>query len=576
VGDSDLLARAVYQPDPGAAAAARRFVRDTLQGWVPDPARADGHGLVDDAVLLTSELVTNAVVHARTPVQVTCRLAEGEVEVEVSDQHPAGMVPDPAVGEVGPGERTGGRGLLLPAALASEWGVTYGRDTKSVWFRLGVPGPVSSRAGPGVSSRGGPGVSSRAGPDHFFPAGPDRSSGAARDRDGWDVGVILESAAVPDRAAVPGRAALPGGDGYQELLASTAESLRAAVSADAGMALTAGEEGDLRVRATAGTLPAGLPASVLAVPLLAEGRVTGLLVAVASAPGRFGDPEAAAAQRLADARAQEIHRAWLAELAWLRQVRVEALSEARGLLARRLGQGEVLALAGRVTVPRLVTWCAVLLPDSEGRLRRAYLRHADPARRAPLARLLDRWCSSAVPGAVPGDYGAGPRSGVAGGWRFLLGEESERAPSSAPGETAWCFSLGEPGRGVFMLGSGHPGWLPREVAVLAADIAGRIGLALAAQRPERRSAERRFAERRPAQYRRQEQHRQEQQLQEQQLQEQQLQEQQLQEQQLQEQGSPEPGSAGPSPPQQGSPRQRAPAPAHPAAPARSAEPLARH
>src|SRR5258708_37502606 len=72
------VASAAYQPEPKAAAAARRFVRDTLQAWVVTGA-ADGHGLVDDAVLLTSELVTNAVVHAGTPGQGTCRLPGGPV-----------------------------------------------------------------------------------------------------------------------------------------------------------------------------------------------------------------------------------------------------------------------------------------------------------------------------------------------------------------------------------------------------------------------------------------------------------------------------------------------------------------
>ena len=83
MGPDVLVAAAEYQPAPQAAAAARRFVRDTLQGWAVTRA-ADRLGLVDDAVLLTSELVTNAVVHAGTEIQVTCRLADGAVEVVVS------------------------------------------------------------------------------------------------------------------------------------------------------------------------------------------------------------------------------------------------------------------------------------------------------------------------------------------------------------------------------------------------------------------------------------------------------------------------------------------------------------
>ena len=121
-------------------------MRDTLQAWVVTGA-ADGHGLVDDAVLLTSELVTNAVVHAGTPVQVTCRLADGAVEVVVSDGHPGRLVPEAPEREAVPSERTGGRGLLLPAALASAWGVAYGRASKAVWFRLALDGASGELGG---------------------------------------------------------------------------------------------------------------------------------------------------------------------------------------------------------------------------------------------------------------------------------------------------------------------------------------------------------------------------------------------------------------------------------------------
>src|SRR5215471_12325998 len=150
-GLDGLVATAAYQPEPTAAAAARRFVRDTLQTWLIGGATIAGHGLVDDAVLLTSELVTNAVVHAGTPVEVTCKLADGGVEVVVSDSHPASLVPEPPEHEHARAERTSGYGLLLPAALASAWGVTYGQSAKAVWFRIGqaqpVPGPGPDQGG---------------------------------------------------------------------------------------------------------------------------------------------------------------------------------------------------------------------------------------------------------------------------------------------------------------------------------------------------------------------------------------------------------------------------------------------
>ena len=134
----DFVATAAYQPEPAAAAAARRFVRDTLRTWQVVGRSASQDELVDDAVLLTSELVTNAVVHAGTPVQVTCRLAHGAVEVVVLDRHPVQLVPDREPRDSSGAERTSGRGLMLPSELASSWGVTYARTAKAVWFRLGI------------------------------------------------------------------------------------------------------------------------------------------------------------------------------------------------------------------------------------------------------------------------------------------------------------------------------------------------------------------------------------------------------------------------------------------------------
>ena len=154
----DLVATAAYQPEPTAAAAARRFVRDTLQSW--DLADRDRPGaleaLVDDAVLLTSELVTNAVLHAGTSVQVTCRLLvdacpDGRpgsaVEIAVLDRRPGPLRPGLPHSAAQAAESVSGRGLLLPAELASAWGVTYARAAKAVWFRMALPAPEGAPAG---------------------------------------------------------------------------------------------------------------------------------------------------------------------------------------------------------------------------------------------------------------------------------------------------------------------------------------------------------------------------------------------------------------------------------------------
>src|SRR5262249_59072723 len=100
-----------------------------------------------------------------------------------------------------------------------------------------------------------------------------------------------------------------------------------AVGADAAFAMMPDEDGDLRLRAAAGSisLPGGESAagapSVVTVPFLVDGQVTGLLAAAAAAPAGFGDPEAARLQRLADRSGPALQRAWLAELERLRRGR---------------------------------------------------------------------------------------------------------------------------------------------------------------------------------------------------------------------------------------------------------------
>ncbi|MBH5337311.1 SpoIIE family protein phosphatase [Streptomyces pactum] len=139
-------AAATFDPVGRSVASARTFVRDTLQGW--------GLGdIVDDAVVLTSELVTNAVVHAGTAAEVSCVRADDGVRVEVADRYPERELPVENAGRnYGSPDREGGRGLLLCAALASRWGVEYSAARKRVWFQLDFPDrPAGTRsAGPAL------------------------------------------------------------------------------------------------------------------------------------------------------------------------------------------------------------------------------------------------------------------------------------------------------------------------------------------------------------------------------------------------------------------------------------------
>ncbi|BDM71832.1 hypothetical protein HEK616_53190 [Streptomyces nigrescens] len=139
-------AAATFEPVGRSVATARAFVRDTLQGW----GCAD---IIDDAVVLTSELVTNAVVHAGTAADVLCQRNDVGVKISVADRYPEREIPLQNAGQVivHP-DREGGRGLLLCGALAARWGVEYSAAQKYVWFQLDLPErPAGTRsAGPAL------------------------------------------------------------------------------------------------------------------------------------------------------------------------------------------------------------------------------------------------------------------------------------------------------------------------------------------------------------------------------------------------------------------------------------------
>lgn len=105
---------------------APKLARHDLAAFLGPSASAK---LVESAILLVDELVANAVLHARSPVEVRARLDAARLHVEVADgspQPPRLREPD-----------VGGRGLRIVDALASAWGVTPAEgDGKAVWFEL--------------------------------------------------------------------------------------------------------------------------------------------------------------------------------------------------------------------------------------------------------------------------------------------------------------------------------------------------------------------------------------------------------------------------------------------------------
>jgi anti-sigma regulatory factor (Ser/Thr protein kinase) len=114
-------------PDARAPSASRRFVKDALARW-------DLAELTDTAVLLTSELVTNAIVHAQTEVAVTIRREDREsVTVSVHD----GSSIQPRMSAHAE-DATTGRGLAILEQLAASWEVVRQGAGKTVLFTLNL------------------------------------------------------------------------------------------------------------------------------------------------------------------------------------------------------------------------------------------------------------------------------------------------------------------------------------------------------------------------------------------------------------------------------------------------------
>jgi DNA-binding NarL/FixJ family response regulator len=123
---SDVLAveRMRFPGELQSARAARRFVGGVLEGW-------QCSDLEDSIQLLVSELVTNAVIHAKSDVEVALHLRADRVRVEVVDAATE-YVHRRDAGE----EEQSGRGMALTEALASAWGIDTLVAGKSVWFEV--------------------------------------------------------------------------------------------------------------------------------------------------------------------------------------------------------------------------------------------------------------------------------------------------------------------------------------------------------------------------------------------------------------------------------------------------------
>jgi anti-sigma regulatory factor (Ser/Thr protein kinase) len=112
-------------PKAASVRTARLFTADVLGD--------DGveSSVIELAVLLVSELVTNAAVHARSGVRMTVHVDSHWVRIEVEDEGPG----EPVMGTLTPNQLKG-RGLAVVDRLSTDWGADMHDDHKVVWFEI--------------------------------------------------------------------------------------------------------------------------------------------------------------------------------------------------------------------------------------------------------------------------------------------------------------------------------------------------------------------------------------------------------------------------------------------------------
>ena len=142
LGDTGgTAAEQAFEPDVATIATARRWVEDTLTAWGCDD-------LSWTAMLLVTELSTNAVLHAATAYRVTLdRRNDGTVRIGVSDGSPR----KPRAREYGV-DATTGRGLGLVGSLAVAWGTSSLPDGKTVWCDVSPESPTALSVEPDLDA----------------------------------------------------------------------------------------------------------------------------------------------------------------------------------------------------------------------------------------------------------------------------------------------------------------------------------------------------------------------------------------------------------------------------------------
>ena len=344
--DAGIVAQPVattFPPGAEAPGLARQFVRKQLAGQVTTST-------IEVAQLLVSELVTNAVVHAASPVEVEVALDEADLVVRVRDADTGPLVSRGGSTELD----EGGRGFILIDRLAHSWGTEHGGGRKTVWFRLTT------------------------GDRQPLPPAPRPTPASADTAD--DDGVNAAQRMLRTLVLRPNlQASLTLREQISELLARIVDAVGAR---GASLTLAGGPD-----QVVVGNVNA--VAAQSAHELVMDDQSVGeLIVAFDAAVADEGDAFLRlAADRLALLAVE--HGVTRGEQN--RSAEHDYLAETTELLAGSTSVALSLTLLTQIAVPRLAEWCAALSVDDRGRPRRLTANH----------RLEDR--ADAVNAALEGE-----------------------------------------------------------------------------------------------------------------------------------------------------------------------------
>jgi hypothetical protein len=354
--------------------------------------------LRDEALLLTSELVTNSVIHARSEIELEIVGDREGVQVTVTDfaaPRPDLVVTELTVERNADSEAEGGRGLLPVSRFASRWGTSHEPGGRSVWFRLDHESrPRGATGHSEIDLRPVPGINE-----------------------------VIEEVIGPPGAGEP-----LDGTAVSDLLGRLAHALAAAT---ATISVDRADGGGPQVVARyASAEPSAPGGRAVRVPLRLSRPWTGELTAT-GARGRHAEAVAGLtagqlALLLENQRLEAAHddrRGWLLFLA-----------EAGELLAQSMSVELTVALVPHLVVSRLGRWCAVHLANEYGELSLQCVTHVDEEAIPTLTAQLS--ASLPILGRVLAGDGFAPLGQPADGMAFPLTVRGERLGTLTVGRPA--------------------------------------------------------------------------------------------------------------------------------------------